>query len=318
GCRAGRRGHDEPGRNAPRPRQARDKGQHSPQAAPAYRRGVRADPHASRGRRQDSQATAIPRVRGESGAPPPRTVRRQGLSGRPQGRRHPAHRAGRDGRGRFRRDDVRSSVSKQAAAGGGPGGNRARRRHAVRSHGGRRLHDDSRDAPGADQPPPRSLFAGPRLADFGAAGDALIDSSRPKILVVDDAGPVVILCVNLLQALGYAIRAVNRGATALDLCRTESFGRPVAALLLPGLHGFEYDDVYPRFSYYQRLQAEVRDFVEAAVPARVERRDVRVLELACGPGNFTCALAEAGFTVTGLDAYAALVEVAKEKRRARH
>src|SRR5207302_269252 len=83
-------------------------------------------------------------------------------------------------------------------------------------------------------------------------------------------------------------------------------------------YGVVYDYVYPRFSYYQRLQAEVRDLVEAAVPAQVERRDVRVLEVACGPGNFTCALAEAGFTVTGLDAYASLVEVAKEKRRARH
>ena len=83
-------------------------------------------------------------------------------------------------------------------------------------------------------------------------------------------------------------------------------------------YGVVYDYVYPRFSHYQRLQAEVRDLVEAAVPARVGRRDVRVLELACGPGNLTCALAEAGFTVTGLDAYASLVEAAKEKRRARH
>jgi len=52
-------------------------------------------------------------------------------------------------------------------------------------------------------------------------------------------------------------------------------------------YGVVYDYVYPRFSHYQRLQAEVRDLVEAAVPARVERRDVRVLEVACGPGNFT-------------------------------
>jgi len=83
-------------------------------------------------------------------------------------------------------------------------------------------------------------------------------------------------------------------------------------------YGVVYDYVYPRFSHYQRLQSEVRDLVEAAVPAWVERRDVRVLEVACGPGNFTCALAEAGFSVTGLDAYAALVESAKEKRRSRH
>src|SRR5215467_14554446 len=83
-------------------------------------------------------------------------------------------------------------------------------------------------------------------------------------------------------------------------------------------YGVVYDYVYPRFRHYQRLQAEVRDLVEAAVPARVERRDVRVLEVACGPGNFTCALAEAGFAATGLDSYTSLVDVAKEKRRARH
>ena len=83
-------------------------------------------------------------------------------------------------------------------------------------------------------------------------------------------------------------------------------------------YGVVYDYVYPRFRHYQRLQAEIRELVEAAVPPRVERRDVRVLEVACGPGNFTCALAEAGFAVTGLDAYGALVDVAKEKRRARH
>ena len=83
-------------------------------------------------------------------------------------------------------------------------------------------------------------------------------------------------------------------------------------------YGVVYDYLYPRFRHYQRLQAEIRALVEAAVPASVERRDVRVLEVACGPGNFTCVLAEAGFTVTGLDSYASLVEMAKEKRRARH
>ena len=79
-----------------------------------------------------------------------------------------------------------------------------------------------------------------------------------------------------------------------------------------------YDHVAPRFGHDQRLQTEVRDLVEAAVPAPRERRDVRVLDVGCGPGRFTCALAEAGFTVTGLDAYAALVGAAREKRRALH
>lgn len=83
-------------------------------------------------------------------------------------------------------------------------------------------------------------------------------------------------------------------------------------------HGLVSDFVDPRFSHYQRLQTEVRDLVEAAVPARHERRDVRVLDVGCGPGNLTCALAEAGFTVTGLDSYAALVGAGRMKRRARH
>src|SRR5437762_9666679 len=82
--------------------------------------------------------------------------------------------------------------------------------------------------------------------------------------------------------------------------------------------GVVYDYIFDRFGPYQRLQAEVRTLVEASVPAAVDRREVRVLDIACGPGNFTCLLAEGGFTVTGLDTYGTLVEVAKEKRRAKH
>jgi 2-polyprenyl-3-methyl-5-hydroxy-6-metoxy-1,4-benzoquinol methylase len=83
-------------------------------------------------------------------------------------------------------------------------------------------------------------------------------------------------------------------------------------------YGVVYDYVYPRFSHYQRLQAEVRELIEKAVPPRLERREVRVLDVGCGPGNFTCALAEAGFNATGLDSYGPLVGSAKSKRRARH
>jgi ubiquinone/menaquinone biosynthesis C-methylase UbiE len=40
--------------------------------------------------------------------------------------------------------------------------------------------------------------------------------------------------------------------------------------------------------------------------------------VACGPGNFTLGLAAAGFETVGIDAYAGLVELAREKRKAHH
>ena len=67
----------------------------------------------------------------------------------------------------------------------------------------------------------------------------MTESIRSKILVVDDAGPVVILCVNVLQALGYAIKAANRGETAIDLVRKEPFDLLVVDYKMPGMNGFD-------------------------------------------------------------------------------
>ncbi|MBI2218372.1 MAG: class I SAM-dependent methyltransferase [Candidatus Rokubacteria bacterium] len=83
-------------------------------------------------------------------------------------------------------------------------------------------------------------------------------------------------------------------------------------------YGVAYDYIFERFGPYQTLKSEVLDLVGASVPEGVSRRDVRVLDIACGPGNMTITLAEAGFSVVGVDPYGALVEVAREKRRARH
>lgn len=83
-------------------------------------------------------------------------------------------------------------------------------------------------------------------------------------------------------------------------------------------YGVVYDYIFERFPPYRKLQAEVLGLVQASVPPSVEPHDVRVLDFACGPGNFAALLAGAGFTVTGLDAYGALVELAREKRRAKH
>jgi len=81
-------------------------------------------------------------------------------------------------------------------------------------------------------------------------------------------------------------------------------------------YGVVYDAIFERFRPYQDLQGEVLELVEKSAPD-APRRDVQVLDVGCGPGNFTFVLAEAGFSTIGLEAYGALVELAREKRRAK-
>jgi SAM-dependent methyltransferase len=83
-------------------------------------------------------------------------------------------------------------------------------------------------------------------------------------------------------------------------------------------YGFAYDYIFESFAPYQDLRREVLELVEAAVPAGAHREAIRVLNVECGPGNLAINLAEAGFAVVGLDRYGALIEVAREKRRAKH
>jgi len=82
-------------------------------------------------------------------------------------------------------------------------------------------------------------------------------------------------------------------------------------------YGVVYDYIFERFGPYQSLQREVLDLVQAAVPEATTRRDVRILELGCGPGNLALKLAELGFTVIGLDRYGSLIDLAREKRQAK-
>ena len=62
---------------------------------------------------------------------------------------------------------------------------------------------------------------------------------KHKILIVDDAGPVVVLCVNVLQTLGYAVKGANSGEVALDILRKERFDMMVLDYKMPGLTGFD-------------------------------------------------------------------------------
>jgi CheY-like chemotaxis protein len=68
-----------------------------------------------------------------------------------------------------------------------------------------------------------------------------LTQAKSRILIVDDAGPVVVLCVNVLQALGYAVKGASRGETAVELLRKERFDLMVLDYKMPGMTGF---DVY--------------------------------------------------------------------------
>src|SRR6185436_620779 len=82
-------------------------------------------------------------------------------------------------------------------------------------------------------------------------------------------------------------------------------------------YGLVYDYIFDEFGPYQQLRAEVLGVVEASAAATPDRRAYQVVDVDCGPGNLTFVLAEAGFSVLGLEPYGALVELAREKRRAK-
>ena len=82
-------------------------------------------------------------------------------------------------------------------------------------------------------------------------------------------------------------------------------------------YGLLYDYIFEKFGPYQKLQAEVLARVDASAKGAPDRRNIQVLDVDCGPGNLTFVIAEAGFSVVGLEPYGALVELAREKRRAK-
>lgn len=66
-----------------------------------------------------------------------------------------------------------------------------------------------------------------------------MSSPRGKVLVVDDAGEVVVLCVNVLQTLGYAVRGASGGQAALDILAGEPFDLVIVDYKMPQMNGFE-------------------------------------------------------------------------------
>jgi len=115
-------------------------------------RGVRRHQGAPRRRRAHSQAAPLPAPRSVLRAQPSRAIRRLGLSGRAQGRGHPAAGAHRDGGRRVRRGDVEPPVSHCAAGRGRTRGDCARPGNPLRPAGGGRLREHPARAPGGDHP----------------------------------------------------------------------------------------------------------------------------------------------------------------------
>lgn len=66
-----------------------------------------------------------------------------------------------------------------------------------------------------------------------------VKNPRARILVVDDAGEILILCVNMVQSLGYVARLATSGEAAVDLLRREPFDLAIVDYRMPGMDGFE-------------------------------------------------------------------------------
>ncbi len=82
-------------------------------------------------------------------------------------------------------------------------------------------------------------------------------------------------------------------------------------------YGAFHDAIFGRFQPYQALRGEVAERVGRSLGSRPDPGRARVLELGCGTGNFSLALAERGFAVVGEDPYEPLVERARQKAGAR-
>jgi SAM-dependent methyltransferase len=82
-------------------------------------------------------------------------------------------------------------------------------------------------------------------------------------------------------------------------------------------YGVLYDSIVERFAPCKALQGEVLALVEQSAPDPTTRRNLKLLDVGCGPGTFAVTVASAGFSVVGLDSYTGLLDLAREKRTAK-
>jgi len=88
--------------------------------------------------------------------------------------------------------------------------------------------------------------------------------------------------------------------------------------LLVVAYGVLYDWIFRRFRPYRALLQEILEYAGRSLEGTRGPAPLRVLELGCGTGNFSAALAGRGYEVVGEDPYLALVERARRKEARGH
>jgi SAM-dependent methyltransferase len=83
-------------------------------------------------------------------------------------------------------------------------------------------------------------------------------------------------------------------------------------------YGLTYDAIASSFPPYRALLDEVAGYAKRSVGLQRDPRSVHVLDVASGIGTLAFRLAREGYTIVGLDGVGYLVEIAREKRRARN
>ncbi len=118
---------------------------------------------------------------------------------------------------------------------------------------------------------------------------------------------------------------VARRMSGLSLPAIGGAGPAVGAGLRRGIehavavgYGLTYDAIVSSFPPYRALLDEVAGYAKRSVGLRRDPRSVHVLDVASGIGTLAFRLAREGYTIVGLDGVEYLVEIAREKRRARN
>src|SRR5256886_15708880 len=123
----------------------------------------------------------------------------------------------------------------------------------------------------------------------------------------------------------HPVCTLGRGMSGVSLPAIGGAGPALSAGLHRGIehavavgYGLTYDAIVSSFPPYEALLEEVAGYAKRSVGLRRDPRSAHVLDVASGIGTLAFRLAREGYTIVGLDGVEYLVEIAREKRRARN